>query len=313
MSLDFTVAIPTYNGANRLPKVLEKLRLQVNLNRYTWEILIVDNNSTDDTAQVICSLQETRFFEVPLRYCFEARQGIAYARQTAINAADGCLVGFLDDDTLPEPTWVEEAIKFRQRYPQVGAFGGQIHPQFDHAKPKNFEHIATFFAIRERGAKPHPYRPQSLELPPGAGLVVRRQAWLQAVPQQLANTARGGNDFEALLYLHRSNWEIWYAPNLEIYHHIPQERLELKALHLLVRKASLCICQLRLIEAHPWQFPQLLLRLTLGGTKRTVRHLCIYRTKLLRDPFLLSELFFYVYSALSPSYWLWQQLRRRQV
>ncbi|MGB5969814.1 MAG: glycosyltransferase, partial [Spirulinaceae cyanobacterium] len=49
MSVDFTVAIPTYNGATRLPQVLDKLKLQTGIEQLNWEILVVDNNSSDST------------------------------------------------------------------------------------------------------------------------------------------------------------------------------------------------------------------------------------------------------------------------
>ncbi|MCY7324366.1 MAG: glycosyltransferase, partial [Phormidesmis sp. CAN_BIN36] len=55
--LDFTVAIRTFNGAKRFPLILERLRTQIQVEAITWEVLIVDNNSDDDTAQVIQSYQ----------------------------------------------------------------------------------------------------------------------------------------------------------------------------------------------------------------------------------------------------------------
>jgi glycosyltransferase involved in cell wall biosynthesis len=68
MSIDFTVAIPTYNGASRLPKLLEKLRSQVNTEHLCWEIIVVDNNSTDDTAKVVQDYQSSWLESVPLKY-----------------------------------------------------------------------------------------------------------------------------------------------------------------------------------------------------------------------------------------------------
>lgn len=71
MMLDFTVAIPTYNGASRLAAVLERLRSQVIPAELSWEILVVDNNSSDDTATVVKDYIEGGKINVPLRYCFE--------------------------------------------------------------------------------------------------------------------------------------------------------------------------------------------------------------------------------------------------
>ena len=56
-TLDITVAIPTYNGAERLPKILERLLTQTGVENLRWEIIIVNNNSSDNTAEVIQEYQ----------------------------------------------------------------------------------------------------------------------------------------------------------------------------------------------------------------------------------------------------------------
>ena len=101
--LDFTVAIPTYNGAARLPLVLAALAAQRGTESLTWEIWVIDNNSRDTTAQVVQDYQAQWPCSYPLHYGHEARQGLAYARQRAIELAAGCYVAFLDDDNLPAP------------------------------------------------------------------------------------------------------------------------------------------------------------------------------------------------------------------
>jgi glycosyltransferase involved in cell wall biosynthesis len=69
MSIDFTVAIPTYNGASRLPRVLEKLQMQVGIEHLSWEIIIVDNNSSDGTAKLVEEYQNNWRHRAKLRYC----------------------------------------------------------------------------------------------------------------------------------------------------------------------------------------------------------------------------------------------------
>lgn len=75
MTIDFTVAIPTYNGACRLPKVLEKLQMQVGVEHLNWEIIIVDNNSSDGTAKLVEEYQASWRHRAKLRYCVECKQG----------------------------------------------------------------------------------------------------------------------------------------------------------------------------------------------------------------------------------------------
>ncbi|MEO0870260.1 MAG: glycosyltransferase, partial [Cyanobacteria bacterium J06642_11] len=111
---DFTIAICTYNGAQRLPAVFEHLKQQLGTQGIRWEILVIDNNSSDATADVVNQYQQNWPTESPLHYLFEKRQGAAYARQLAMKTARSELVGFLDDDNLPNEHWVAAAYKFGQ-------------------------------------------------------------------------------------------------------------------------------------------------------------------------------------------------------
>lgn len=232
-SLDFTVVIPTYNGSDRLAKLLERLRNQQHTENISWEIIIVDNNSTDNTAQVIQSYQENWQCLYPLKYCFEAKQGAAYARKLGVTEASGKLIGFLDDDNYPLLNWVSEAYAFAKKYPKAGAYGSQIHPDWEVEPSEDFQQrIAPFLAITERGNLPLLYEAKKKLLPPSAGLVVSRQAWLESVPQKTILTGRTpGNmltseDLEVLCYIQKAGWEIWYNPTMEIYHKIPNSRLQ---------------------------------------------------------------------------------------
>ena len=94
------------------------------------------------------------------------------------------LVAFLDDDILPASNWVETAYKFSKEHPQAGAYGGQIHGNFEVPPPEDFKRIASFLAIRERGNKPHLYNPDNLILPPSAAWVIRKKVWLENVPSR---------------------------------------------------------------------------------------------------------------------------------
>ncbi|MDX2215372.1 MAG: hormogonium polysaccharide biosynthesis glycosyltransferase HpsE [Oculatellaceae cyanobacterium bins.114] len=301
-SIDFTVAIPTYNGADLIPKVLDRLRSQINTDSLTWEVIVVDNNSSDRTADVVKTYQASWSDASQLRYCFEPKQGLAYARQCAVENARGTFIGFLDDDTLPAPDWVAASYAFGEAYPQAGAYGGQVHGEFEVPPPENFERIESFFAIKKRGSKPNRYEPEKLSLPAGAGLVVRRQAWLDSVPAQLVRTGRGGNDFEISLHLHRQGWEIWYCPTMHIYHQIPKQRLERESLLKLIRTAGLCVYQLRMVGAKNWQKPVIACKIIGGNLRRVILHLIKYRGKVKSDLIAECEMTFFMSSLISPFY-----------
>lgn len=307
---DFTVAIPTYNGAKRLPKLLAKLRSQIGAEQFSWAIIVVDNNSTDNTKDVVQAVQ-TRWGDGPdLHYAFEPNQGAAFARLKAMELTTSDWVGFLDDDVIPADDWVAQAYGFARQRPNVGVYGGQIHGEFEIEPPPNFARIQSFLAIRERGERPHRYNPTYLSLPPSAAWVVRKQAWLQSVSSQpkLGGRTQGsmvqGDDYEPLLHMHRNHWEIWYNPDMHVFHQIPKSRLDPGYLLALSRGCGLCICQLRMINTPPWQKPFLFVKLLLSNLRRVVLHWFKYRHVLNTDVVAACEMAFFVGSFVSPLYYL---------
>lgn len=311
MGVDFTVAIPTFNGESRLPKVLEKLRNQRGLENFTWEIIVVDNNSTDGTAKLIEKYQGAWLKHIPLRYVLEAEQGAGFARQRAIQEARGELVGFLDDDNLPAPNWIIEADKFAQANPKAGAYASQIHGLFEVEPPENLKPILFYLAITERGEKPCIYLPSRNGFPPSAGLVVRRKAWQENVPTRLFLNGRvgssmlGSEDAEALFYIHKTGWEIWYNPLMEIQHVIPSWRLERNYLISLMRGVGLARYHLRMLLLQPWKRPFAFLIYFSNDTRKVVHHFLSYRSVITTNVVAACEMERLIGSLISPFY-IWK-------
>jgi glycosyltransferase involved in cell wall biosynthesis len=314
--VDISIAICTYNGEARLGKVLERLRSQQHTESIAWEIVVVDNNSADRTKALIEGYQQHWNAPFSLRYVFEAEQGLALARSRAIREAAGALVSFLDDDTLPAKDWVAQAYSFAQAHAHVGAFGGQVHGDYEVEPPPGFEKIAVFLAIIERGSKPFCYKPEAKILPPGAGLVVRRQVWLDHVPARTVLLGRVGGvmlaseDIEALAYIQKAGWEIWYNPNLHLYHQIPQWRMERTYLFSLIRGIGFARTQVRMARLCLWQRPFWLPIYLLNDFKRVVLHVIKHRKLIRTDLAVACEMQWLVSSLLSPFY-MWLHMRRR--
>lgn len=307
-NLDITIAIPTYNGAERLPQVLERLLVQTGVELLNWEIIIIDNNSSDRTFEIITNYQKNAKFHCPLKYFWEPKQGIAFARQRCVIEARGQFIAFLDDDNLPESDWVLQAYNFGNEHPRAGAWSGKIHGGFEVNPPENFKRIEAFLAIREHGEEAHLFDADNLRLPPGAALVVRKQAWCECVPEKLMFQGRlgrlmvSGDDTEVLLYLYKAGWEIWYNPAMNIEHKIPHWRLEKNYLLRLALGCGLCTFQLRLINANNWQKPVILFRTILGNLRRIILHILKYKRGFQTDLIVRVELEFYLGSLLSPFY-----------
>lgn len=261
MNLDFTVAIPTYNGENRLPKVIERLQSQKSIEAINWEIIVVDNNSKDGTAKLIQTYQQQWEYRFPLRYFLESQQGATFARNRAIQEAKSEIIGFLDDDNLIAYDWIIEAYKFILSNSQVGACASQIHGSFEVEPPQNIKPILHYLAITERGEKPHLYHPRRQGFPPTAGLVVRRQAWIDNVPLKpflvgrIGTSMLGSEDAEVLFYIQNAGWEVWYNPGMEVEHIIPPSRLEKDYLISLMQGVGLARHHLRMLQLPKWQRP----------------------------------------------------------
>ncbi|MEM6838532.1 MAG: hormogonium polysaccharide biosynthesis glycosyltransferase HpsE [Cyanobacteria bacterium P01_C01_bin.120] len=274
--MDLSVVIPTYNGAQRLPTVLEYLRLQVIPEGLQWEIIIVDNNSHDETAAIAqqhCSIWQS---EASLRYVFEPQQGLAFARQCGVDHATGTFVGFLDDDNWPAANWVAAAVEFGQTHPKVGAYGSKTEAAFEQPPEIPIKPIAKFLALQNYGSEPYRLYPEGQILPAGAGLVVRRSAWLACLPRNLVRISQGGDDYEISLRLAKCGWEIYYNPAMQVQHYIPATRLKRNYLLQLTYRYGLCTCQLMMLDVSFWQQPFLLMKFSLGTVKRILKHFIIH-------------------------------------
>jgi glycosyltransferase involved in cell wall biosynthesis len=270
MAVDFTVAICTYNGARRIPLVLDHLQQQVGTQSFSWEVLVIDNNSRDETATVVENYRRKWRADVELKYIFEAKQGVAYARQRAMQEARSAeLVGFLDDDNLPAENWVAEAYAFGDRHPNVGAYGGIIHAKLDVSPPTYFNQIKLFFAIYNRGPQPFRYdraaKPRRIPAAPGS--VVRKQAWQDCIPATLLLQGRDETkktmlgsceDLECMYYIQNSHWEVWHNPKMEIWHYLPSHRLEEAYLLKIARTSGMSNHPLRIARLQDWQRPMMI-------------------------------------------------------
>lgn len=127
-----SVIICTYNRAKLLDKCLHSLRQQT-LDQKYFEIIIIDNNSEDNTQAIIKKYQNV----LPITCFLEKNQGLSYARNRGIKEANTEYLAFLDDDAKPDPSWLQQAIKIiRDKGPQI--FGGPIYPFYLHNKPRWF-------------------------------------------------------------------------------------------------------------------------------------------------------------------------------
>src|SRR6185437_3196683 len=125
--LGISVVVCTYNGAARLPQTLAHLAAQENTGAVAWEVLVVDNASTDDTAEVArrCWPADA---PTPLRVVDEPRIGLSSARIRGFSEARYEIVSFIDDDNWVANDWISRVSETMSADSKLGAFNGLSYP-----------------------------------------------------------------------------------------------------------------------------------------------------------------------------------------
>jgi len=118
-----SVIVCTYNRADRLPAVFESFRRLEVPAALDWELIVVDNRSTDGTKAAV--ERETSYGGLPLRYVFEPMPGLGAARNGGLAAARGELIAFTDDDCYPSPDWLSAITQIFDE-PDVAYVGGRV-------------------------------------------------------------------------------------------------------------------------------------------------------------------------------------------
>jgi glycosyltransferase involved in cell wall biosynthesis len=192
-----------------------------------WELLVVNNNCTDETDETISRYAQ----RLPLRRLVEPKPGLSNARNCAMSATTGDLLIWTDDDVLVDPNWVVEYVKAANTSPGFSYFGGTIEPWFESQPPhwiaSNLNLLQGPYAVRELGEQVRPLNEE--EDPFGANMGMRTQlarelgfdSRLGRRPDSLAS-AEETDLFSRMKRLgHRG---LWIGP-AKVRHFIPTARL----------------------------------------------------------------------------------------
>ena len=224
-----SVAICTWNRSGLLRQTLEQMRTLRIPSGITWELLVVNNNCTDDTSAVLTSFANS----LPIKELEESKLGQSHARNCAVQAARGDYVLWTDDDVLVAPGWLAAYVDVIKQWPEAVYFGGPIEPLFAVEPPawirRNIDLLEGTFALRDFGPETRPLR--AGELPFGANMGFRTDV-LRKLPFN-GGLGRAGDAhirgdetelFRALQDAGRLG--IWVSGS-RVQHYIPAERLTL--------------------------------------------------------------------------------------
>ncbi len=264
-----SVIIPTHNPhPERLSRTLCSL-LRQTLPLSAWELLLIDNASTRLPAPAFFS----RFGPSHLRIVSEPTLGLTSARRRGFAEARAAFAVLVDDDNVLAPDYLARALDLLAAHPRVGTLGGPVRPEFAATPPAWSHEFHGLLALRDLGSSPifsQGLRPPGssantypLHAPVGAGMVLRREAWLawltgldrrpDAPSDRRGADLSSGGDNDLVLAALSAGWETAYFPELELTHLIPASRLDPAYLARLNRSIQRSWVQvLARYQACPW-------------------------------------------------------------
>jgi glycosyltransferase involved in cell wall biosynthesis len=224
-----SLVICCHNGAKRLPMTLAHLVAQDSPGT-PWEVLLIDNGSTDDTADVARACWQDG--PAPLRIIDESRVGVRHARERGLAEAKYPLVGFVDDDNWLHHDWIRAANEVMASDSRLGGVGSIRTPACEMPPPAWFADVHSLYAVMTDRDLEQIKGP--VEYLPTAGLCVRMAAWDNLVKngfrhQLTGSTGRqlqGGEDVELTRGLLLSGWTLRTDVRLRLRHFIPSHRLQ---------------------------------------------------------------------------------------
>jgi glycosyltransferase involved in cell wall biosynthesis len=227
--MNITVILCTYNRAETLSKALESVAFSELPESVEWEVLVVDNNSRDQTHDVVeefCRRYPGRF-----RYLFEPRQGKSHALNSGIREARGDILAFMDDDVTVQPTWLQNLTAALHNKDWAGA-GGRILPEQTFTPPhwlalKGPYAMGGVLAFFDRGEKPG-----ELDWAPyGTNMAFRKSMFeshggfrTDLGPGPDENIPRFNEDTEFGRRLKSAGERLRYEPLAIVYHGVPENR-----------------------------------------------------------------------------------------
>ena len=225
--MDITVILCTYNRCDSLATALDSVAVSRLPPSVSWEVLVVDNNSTDRTHEVVerfASQHPGRF-----RYAFEPHPGKSHALNTAIHRTNASILAFMDDDVQVDPDWLCLLTRIFDD-PQFAGAGGRILPASEFTPPAWLETSARYalapLAMFDLGSAAGRLR----EPPFGTNMAFRREVFARYgdfrrdLGPQPGSEIRS-EDTEFGMRLLQGGEHLWYEPAAVVHHSISRSRI----------------------------------------------------------------------------------------
>ena len=233
ISPGISVVICCYNSSARLPETLKHLAMQIVPENILWEIILINNASTDNTTKVAES--EWKKYDHPsekFKIFDEEKAGLSYARERGARESIYKYLIFCDDDNWLDCNYLFNSYQFMENNPKIGALGGQsFGVTLDNELPEWFENVKNGFAVGSQSQIEGDVSDKCTLW--GAGLVTRTEIFLDCfntefpalVTDRLGGSLSSGGDDELCFRILLKGFRLYYSENLTFKHFIPPERL----------------------------------------------------------------------------------------
>lgn len=224
--------ICTFNRCQSLSTTLDSVAAQRMAPSVAWEVVVIDNNSTDRTRELVESY--CRNYPTLFRYVFEPQQGLSRARNAGIRAANGQIVVFTDDDVIAEPAWLEN-LTAPLRTGEWGGGAGRVVPPRDMKLPDwltvggDMDLVGALLPIFDLGDEPG-----EMKRPPyGANMAFRKDMFAKHGMFRVdlghcGSKLLSGEDTDFGNRLISAGERLHYEPSGVVHHPVPEERLSKK-------------------------------------------------------------------------------------
>ena len=228
--VEISAVVCTYNRAGHLNTALESLVRQT-LDPSCYEILVVDNCSTDGTQQLVNDVIGS--YHGYMRYVREEQQGLSFARNRAIKEARGDILSFLDDDATANPDWLKTIrFCFTRVSPRPAVVGGPVRLKFELSPPSwDLDELETLLLFSGMDYGKQPRWMSEREGAVGANVAYDRVILLREGLQFSTDLGRmgrgllGGEEGELLRLLRERGYDAYYHPDAWVWHLVLKERV----------------------------------------------------------------------------------------
>jgi len=239
--LGVSLVICCHNSSARLPATFDHIIQQKSRDIIPWEVIVVDNGSTDNTADRARALWD-KIAHGRLRIVNEPLLGLSNARRRGLEEARYEYVSFIDDDNWICHDWIQVIYDVMGGHPEVGACGSESIAECQVEPPSWFDIYKENFAVG-RQAEASGDITDTRGYLWGAGITIRKSAWQMIsssgftflLSDRKGNMLSSGGDSELCFALSRAGWRLWYEQRLVLKHYLPAARLTIEYLKRLMR------------------------------------------------------------------------------